>query len=291
VNSITYDHLPWEKETLDVNELCIDVAGDIQAATSDVLASLKRYGFALLSGMGGRNERSVTADELLELASHLGTVVPQSPRGEYVEDVRDFSDTETEDKRGYRSRGELTPHSDPPTLIALHCIRPAKSGGESYIVNVRSIHDRIKSLAPKLLTELYKGFPHWRVEGQHGIDEAGPAPDFRPIFAVHGGAVSCMYYRPYIKIAAKALGMQFTEEQRAALDCFDECASSPDLAVRFSLRAGQTLVLHNRTVLHARTDYEDWPDSDRRRHLLRVWIDAPNLLPVSPQHELGNLFT
>ena len=288
---MTYDHLPWDRKTLDVNQLCIDVTGDIQAATSDVLASLQRYGFALLSGLGVRNERSVTADELLELASHLGTVVPQSPRGEDVEDVRDFSDVETEDKRGYRSRGELTPHSDPPTLIVLHCLRPAKSGGESYIVNVRSIHDRIKSLAPKLLAELYKGFPHCRVEGRHGVDEAGPAPNLRPIFAAHDGAVSCVHYRPYTEMAAKALGVPLTEGQLAALDLFDVCASSPDLAVRFPLQAGQTMVLHNRTVLHARTDYEDWPESDRRRHLLRVWIDAPDLLPVSPRHELGNLFT
>ena len=50
------------------------------------------------------------------------------------------------------------------------------------------------------------------------------------------------------------------------------------------------MVLHNRTVLHARTDYEDWPEPDRRRHLLRVWIDAPALLPVAHQHELGSLF-
>lgn len=290
VNAITYDHLSWEEKTLDVNRLCIDVAGDILAVTSDVITSLKRYGFALLSGLGVRNERIVTSDALLELASNLGTVVPQSPRGEYVEDVRDFSDIEAEDNRGYRSRGELTPHSDPPTLIALHCIRPAKSGGESYIVNVRSIHDRVESLAPELLAELYKGFPQWRVDGQHGVDKAGPAPDLRPIFATHNGVVSCVYYRPFTEMAAEALGTTLSEDQLAALDLFDQCASSPDLAVRFPLRAGQTLVLHNRTVLHARTDYEDWPESDRRRHLLRVWIDAPNLLPVSPQHELGNLF-
>jgi Taurine catabolism dioxygenase TauD, TfdA family len=54
--------------------------------------------------------------------------------------------------------------------------------------------------------------------------------------------------------------------------------------------SGENLVLHNRTVLHARTDYVDWPEMHRRRHLLRVWIDAPNALPVHPSHELGDFF-
>ena len=91
-------------------------------------------------------------------------------------------------------------------------------------------------------------------------------------------------------MAAQARGEPLTDRQIAAMDLFDECATSPELALRFHLQPGQTVLLHNRTVLHARTNYEDWPEFERRRHLLRVWIDAPELLPVVPEHELGNLF-
>lgn len=291
VNPMTYEHAPWDRQIAPrIDELRIDMTGGIRGAMSDVIASLRHYGFALLSGLSASAERSAAASELIELASHLGTVVPQSSRGEAVEDVRDFSDIEAKDNRGYRSRGELAPHSDPPTLIVLHCLQPAKSGGESYIVNVRSIHDAIANVAPELLAELYGGFPRWRVEGQQGVHEAGPASDHRAIFAMRDGVVSCAHYRPFTELAAEALGEPLTARQIAALDLFDECASSPDLALRFPLQVGQTMVLHNRTVLHARTDYEDWPEPDRRRHLLRVWIDAPGLLPVAPQHELGDLF-
>ena len=48
--------------------------------------------------------------------------------------------------------------------------------------------------------------------------------------------------------------------------------------------------MHNRSVLHARTDYADWPEFGRRRHLLRTWIDAPVTFPVHPAHQLGNFF-
>ncbi|MDC1286915.1 TauD/TfdA family dioxygenase [Gammaproteobacteria bacterium] len=286
-----HNHEAWDKAIGPrIDDLRIDISENMQPAIDPVTASLRRYGFALLSGLGTSKERDATACELLDFATRLGDVVPQSPRGEEVEDVRDFSDIEVKDERGYRSRGELSPHSDPPTLIALHCLHRARSGGESYIVNVRAIHDRIADLAPELLEELYRGFPHWQVEGQPRVEKAGPAPDKRAIFALNDEIISCVYYRPFIEMAATALGEPLTGRQINVLDLFDKCSSSPDLAVRFHLQPGQTLLLHNRTVLHARTDYEDWPEPERRRHLLRVWIDAPKLLPVAPQHELGDLF-
>lgn len=288
---MSHEHEPWDKKIGPrIDDLKVEIKEDIHHEIGNVTTSLRRYGFALVSGLGSSAERNATARELVEFATHLGTVVPQSPRGEEVEDVRDFSDIEAKDERGYRSRGELSPHSDPPTLITLHCLHRAKFGGETYIVNVRSIHDHVAELAPELLEELYKGYPHWQVEGQPGIQKAGPAPNKRAIFALHDGVVSCVYYRPFIEMAANSLGEPLTGRQIAALDLFDQCSSSPDLAVRFHLQPGQTILLNNRTVLHARTDYEDWSEPERRRHLLRVWIDAPKLLPVAPQHELGNLF-
>ena len=268
-------HQAWDARlAAHIDDLRIDLAGGIEFALGDVTASLRRNGFAILSGLGSEGGREATALELIELAGHLGNVVPQSPRGEEVEDVRDFSDVDAGDNRGYRSRGELTPHSDPPTLIVLHCLCPAKSGGESYLVNVRAIQDRIEASDPELLALLYQGLPYWQVDGQHGGLKAGPAPEKRPIQAQRDGVVSCVYYRPFVEMAAQARGEPLSEGQRAALDRFDELASSPELALRFHLQPGQTMLLHNRSVLHARTDYEDWPEPDRRRHLLRVWIDA-----------------
>ena len=38
------------------------------------------------------------------------------------------------------------------------------------------------------------------------------------------------------------------------------------------LQAGDVQLVHNHTLLHDRTAFEDWPDSERKRHLLRLWL-------------------
>jgi hypothetical protein len=38
------------------------------------------------------------------------------------------------------------------------------------------------------------------------------------------------------------------------------------------LELGDVQLLSNHSVIHARTDYQDYPEDDRKRHLLRLWI-------------------
>jgi hypothetical protein len=40
-------------------------------------------------------------------------------------------------------------------------------------------------------------------------------------------------------------------------------------------------LLHNHTILHARSAYEDWPEVERKRHLLRLWLSPPGR-PLPP---------
>ena len=279
------EHTPWDARIVDELEALIIAgnAGDEANLAQTVRAAIRQHGFCLVDTAPAPSSRDTKAEQLHTLCSGLGEVVPQSPRGEMIEDVRDYSDEE-EDDRGYRSRGELAPHSDPPSVIALHCLQPAMSGGESSIVCVRSIHDRIGQLRPDLLEVLYQDFPVWLVAGHGGNKEARAAEDGRPVFSASKGLVSCAIYRPFIEIAADALGQPLSGKQTAALDLFEHCAHSADLAVKFHLQPGQTLFLHNRVVLHARTDYSDWPEKHRRRHLLRAWIDSPELLPIPDIH-------
>ncbi len=285
------EHLAWDAAlNRRLDQLRIPVSEPLSATAASISTALRRYGFAVLHGLSPAGTRKAGVPRLVALAQMLGRIVAQSPRGELVEDIRDFSDVDERDDRGYRSRGELVPHSDPPTLIVLHCLRAARRGGETSLVNVRAIHDRLARDWPDLLRELYGGFHFWQVEGSYGIVHARPSTEARSIFAQRDGSVSCVIYRPFIHRAMQALGRELDDKQIAALDAFESCASTPELTLRFYLQPGETLLLHNRTVLHARTDYDDWPEPERRRHLLRVWIDAPELLPVSPQHELGDLF-
>jgi hypothetical protein len=35
---------------------------------------------------------------------------------------------------------------------------------------------------------------------------------------------------------------------------------------------GDVQLINNHTMLHARAEFEDWPEPGRERHLLRMWI-------------------
>ena len=271
-----------------LDEIRIDASRPLATTVNEVVLQLRRFGFALLRGLARDNADA--PQKLCSLGGALGRIVAQSPRGELLEDVRDFSDVEARDDRGYRSRGELAPHSDPSTVIGLHCLQPAKSGGETSIVNVDAIYARLQADSPDLAACLFSDFPVWEVAGQHGIAEARPAASGRPVLAMRDGVLSCVIYRPFIERAAAAAGAPLDARQVAALDAFERASKAPDLTLRFHLRRGDTMLLNNRAVLHARTDYEDWPEPDRRRHLLRVWVDAPRILPVAQTHALGDLF-
>ena len=267
--------------------LRIDAGQSLDAVAQAATASVRTNGFALLRGLSA--DAVDLDDRLRALGNALGRVIVQSPRGELVEDVRDVSDLEEQDDRGYRSGGEMVAHSDPPTLIVLHCVTAALSGGETHLVNVAAIRDRIAADHPTSLAVLQQPFPMWRVDGQ-GAAPAGPDANGPPVLAQRNGVLSCVLYRPFIENAADALGVPLTSAQVDALDCFDLHAADPALSLRFLLRPGETMILHNRAVLHARTDYVDWPELHRRRHLKRLWIDAPELLPVHRLHELGDIF-
>ena len=63
---------------------------------------------------------------------------------------------------------------------------------------------------------------------------------------------------------------------------FGELAGDPELRLDMDFMPGDIQFLHNHTILHARTTYEDWPEAERRRHLLRLWLSPPGARPLPP---------
>jgi len=71
----------------------------------------------------------------------------------------------------------------------------------------------------------------------------------------------------------------FTEKQIEALDLFK--ATVRELAFDMEFRQGDIQFLQNQVILHSRRGFEDWPEPERRRHLLRLWVsdDAGRAVP------------
>ncbi len=45
---------------------------------------------------------------------------------------------------------------------------------------------------------------------------------------------------------------------------------------------GDMLFMNNWVTLHRRSEFEDYPEAERKRHILRVWISPPNNRPIDP---------
>jgi hypothetical protein len=205
------------------------------------------------------------------IGTHLGIGVSQSAAGDRLGHVIDRG---TGDKDRYYTRGgPLEFHVDPVDAVGLLCLRSAKSGGASRIVNALAVHNAMLNERPDLLALLYRGF-HVSRRG-HG---QSVTPHRVPVFAQGGDGLEC-YLLPITIRQAIEEGHPLTAAEQEALDLLSELADRPDLRLDMDFREGDIQFLSNRHILHARTDYEDDPDPAKRRHLLRLWLMMPNWPP------------
>jgi Taurine catabolism dioxygenase TauD, TfdA family len=232
-------------------------------------------GFLLLRGLPRvRYSEDDMARIYFGLGTYLGTAVAQSYLGELLGNVLDVSDIVAH-TRGYRSGGGQRMHTDSADIVSLMCLRAARSGGGSRIVSALAVHDELLRRRPDLLQLLYDGYVFRRMEldAQYGD---GVVVRRVSIFERHGDTVSCYVSGAYPRRAVEAGDAVMSAAQQDALDEFERIASSPEFTLDMSIGEGDIQFLNNRVILHGRTDYEDWPEVARRRHMLRLWLRAPS---------------
>jgi len=212
------------------------------------------------------------------LGSHFGKPVIQSGKGDrlgYVADVPQPGKI----NRGYRSNAELRMHTDSDDIVGLLCMRQAKTGGLSRIVSAVAVYNEILATKPHLLEPLFNGFRiHWNGEEAPGEP---PVTEYRvPVFSETQGFLSICFGYKYIEDAFPALGIEPTPLEKEALAYLDETSARADLVYEFQLEQGECSFINNYTTLHSRTSFEDWPDENRRRLLLRLWLQAHESRPI-----------
>lgn len=214
------------------------------------------------------------------IGTHIGLPARQNIEGDLMGHVRDAGKAYGEaGVRGYQSNAHLPFHSDLSDVVGLCCLRQAKSGGASSVVSAVTIHNEMSRRAPELLEPLYNGFHFVK---RHAELQENPYTDERiPVFARSGDKLYCRYLRVRIDKAADRGGFSLSDDEIAALDLFDEIAHDPRMHYDMYLQPGDMQFCNNYVVLHSRTGFEDWPQSDRKRHMLRLWLifreDRPDL--------------
>jgi hypothetical protein len=240
-------------------------------------------GFVLLRGL--TRERfglDGMGRALFGLGAHIGVPLPQSWHGELLGNVIDVSDREVK-ARGYQTGGGQRMHTDSCDIIALMCVRAAKSGGASRISSSVAVHNAILATRPDLASRLYRGFVYRRMERDAELGSGILVTPPVPTFSTESGALSCHTSGGYPRRAFHEGDAVPDDLAMEALDTVARLAASPDFHLDMDIGEGDIQFLNNRRMLHGRLDYQDYPELDRRRHMLRLWLQMPSwpALPVA----------
>ena len=215
------------------------------------------------------------------LGLHMGEPFRQNEMGDLIDHIYATSNKKLEDPDALSKaiRAKLPFHSDSSDVVSLMCLRPSKEGGASCLVSGAEIYNEILKRRPGLAPLLFEPF-HWDWRRQ---DPEAPADTYTsPILDVNGGVMNMYAGSIYIKTAQEYPGVPpLTQDQINLLDLFEDITYEPGMAIEMDFRPGDIQWLSNYAALHSRTEFIDFPEPQRRRHLLRLWIQREGARPVS----------
>ena len=244
--------------------------------------ALEGRGFFLLRGLPVADYSPwESAAAFWGMGLYLGEAVSQNGKGHVLGHVAnlglDYADPEV---RGYQTSARLNFHTDSSDLVGLLCLQTPQSGGLSSIASSTTVWNemlrRRPDLARALLGPVY--YTRW---GEVG---SGMKPYYGvPVFSPSAGHMVVRYVRSSIRKAQLMSEVpRLTPIQEEALDFFDSLTNDPTIHLSMEFQPGDIQMLCNHWILHSRTSYVDWPEPERRRHLLRLWLACEDG-PVVPE--------
>ena len=206
----------------------------------------------------------------------IGRPAAQKWNGEMIYDVIDTGLTPAAGNgvRSSKSNARQIYHTDnafnlPPDYVALLCLQPAMTGGESGLISFDSVHNRLVEQHAKVLPRLYQPFLIDR-QREH-------APNDRltssvPVFEFDGEALRTRLATSVIRQGYAIEGVEIDDDTGAAIAALDAITEAGGIGKTFDFARGQIQIVNNRRIGHRRTAYTDWPEPERKRHLVRIWL-------------------
>lgn len=217
----------------------------------------------------------------------LGRPVPQNVAAERLVDIRDTGENPHDHTvRLYKTRAELGFHTDGADVIGLLCLRSGRSGGVSRICSSVEVYNRLAQRRPDLARLLEQPWHHHA----HGQNGPGGAPTFTyPIVSRSAHSFRMLLLGWYIRNAAADFPeiAALSPQQEEALTQLEAIPLEDDMALDMHFAEGDMQFLKNAHVLHARSEYLDWDDPEEKRHLLRLWLAAPEIGDGDPDLRRG----
>jgi len=238
-------------------------------------------GFVFLRGLpvAGRS-RYQQAAAFWGIGSHIGRAVSQNGKGHLLGHVQNLGEEITSATgRGYNSASALGFHADSCDIFGLCVLQTSKSGGQHRMVSSVTVYNEMLERRPDLVQELAFRFYRSR-RGELPPGEIDPWTR-QPVFSVTDGSFAA---RGASSTIARSRGMpgvpDLTPAQNEAIALYGALAAK--LAVDVDFELGDISLVQNYVTLHSRTRYEDWPEPERKRHLLRLWMSFDGARPLHP---------
>ena len=233
---------------------------------------LHSRGFVQIRGLPvERLGREATAIAFWGIGLHLGDeFASQNQHGHLLGHVRDLGESRSNaSQRGPYSRETIPYHVDCCDIVGLLCLHPAKRGGESSLTSSGAVYNTLLERHPQYAACLSEPICRDR------RDEIPPGmkPWYAiPIFNHHDGLLSVSIEPTYIGSIARHFGgvNPHTAEQLEAVEAVQRIADELRLDIEFE--QGDMQFVHNHTIMHSRQAFEDHEASQKKRHLLRLWL-------------------
>jgi hypothetical protein len=242
-------------------------------------------GFVLIRGLPIANiTRAQAGAAFYGIGTWLGNAISQNPMGHVLGHVKDMGkDYDDPNVRGYQTAARMTFHSDQCDYVGLLCLQPSKSGGESLITSSVTVYNEMVRRRPDLAAALSKQF-YWT---KHGEVRKGENPWYRlAVFSFREGYLTIRGAGMHMKKAQLLPGVPpLTATDIEAMEYFQALAD--ELAMPMTFEPGDMQFLHNHVTLHTRKAFEDWPEPERKRHLMRLWLNDPEGRPIPPEFRDG----
>ena len=237
-------------------------------------------GFQLITGLPVETySGDMRATIFCGIGSHIGRARSQNAAGHLLGHVRDVgADINDPNTRIYQTTSRQSFHTDSCDVVGLLCVREAMSGGDSMLASSMTAYNEILKRRPDLAPHLFLPV---------ATDRRGEVPENEdpfftiPVYSWHRNFLTCIYQRNYIDSAQRfETAPRLSAQQLEVLDLLDDIVNEPDMHLRMRLQPGDMQFVYNHSLLHDRTGFTDWPEAEKRRHLLRLWLAVPEDRPL-----------
>jgi len=210
------------------------------------------------------------------LASMIERPVAQKLDGTMIYDVTDTGAKPLPGSgvRPDKSNVDLQFHNDNaynavmPDVVGLLCIRRAAKGGQSRVMSFATAHNALLERFPDRLARLYAPFWFDR-QREHYPDEDSVFA--APIFTNDNGRLLARLGQHQIRNAYEMKG-EIDTETLEAIEAIDQVFRDRDLQFEFDMEPGDMQLARNCEVGHSRTEFVDFPEPEKRRLLVRLWL-------------------